>query len=54
MLNTKRSAQRPSQLIVKDGMLGDGKNEEKSAKDTENEHSVWKDKEHNCIDLEAK
>lgn len=35
-------------------MLGDGKNEEKSAKDTENEHSVWKDKEHNCIDLETK
>lgn len=54
MLKAKRSAQRPSQLIVKDGMLGDRKNEEKSAKDTENEHSMWKDKEHNCIDLEAK
>ena len=54
MLKAKRSASRPSQLIVKFGMLGDQKNEEKSAKDTENEHLTWKDKEHNGIDLEAK
>lgn len=50
----QRSVLRPSPLIIKNEILRNKKNEEKSTKNTINEHPIWQDQKHNGIDLNVK